>query len=67
MIKFNKLFQYMAEHNINQAELSRLTGITPSTISRLRNNENVSLAFISKICTTLNLTLKDVLEYIPEN
>ena len=65
MITFNKLFQYIAERDITPAQLGRMTGIDDSTISRLRHNQNVSMAFINKICLTLNCKVEDVMEYTP--
>ena len=66
MIIFNKLFQYIAEKGISPAQLGRMANVDDSTISRLRNNQNVSMAFINKICLTLNCNVEDVMEYIPE-
>jgi DNA-binding Xre family transcriptional regulator len=67
MITFNKLFQYIAERDITPAQLGRMTGIDDSTISRLRHNQNVSMAFINTICLTLNCKVEDVMEYLEEN
>ena len=66
MITFNKLFQYIAEKGISPAQLGRMSGIDDSTISRLRHNQNVSMAFINKICLALNCNVEDVMEYSPE-
>lgn len=66
MITFNKLFQYIAERDITPAQLGRMAEIDDSTISRLRHNQNVSMAFINKICLTLHCNVEDVMEYAPE-
>lgn len=66
MIKFNKLFQYISEKRITPAELGRMAGITSSTISRLRSNQNVSMVFIGKICMALQCKIEDIVEYVPD-
>lgn len=52
---------------MRQADLIRLTGIRPTTISELYNEvaERVSLDHLDKICEALSCTLDELLEYIP--
>lgn len=52
---------------MRQADLTRLTGIRPTTISELYNEvaERVSLDHLDKICEALSCTLDELLEYIP--
>ena len=52
---------------MRQADLARLTGIRPTTISELYNEvaERVSLDHLDKICEALSCTLDELLEYIP--
>ena len=52
---------------MRQADLIRLTGIRPTTISELYNEvaERVSLDHLDKNCEALSCTLDELLEYIP--
>ena len=52
---------------MKQADLARITGIRPTTISELYNEvaERVSFDHLDKICEALNCTLNELLEYIP--
>lgn len=66
MIK-NHLSRILGERRMRQADLARLTGIRPTTISELYNEiaERVSLDQLDKICEVLSCTLGELLEYIP--
>ena len=66
MIK-NHLSRILGERRMRQADLIRLTGIRPTTISELYNEvaERVSLDHLDKICEALSCTLDELLEYIP--
>ena len=66
MIK-NHLSRILGERRMRQADLARLTGIRPTTISELYNEvaERVSFDHLDKICEALNCTLNELLEYIP--
>ncbi len=52
---------------MKQADLARITGIRPTTISELYNEvaERVSFDHLDKICEASNCTLNELLEYIP--
>lgn len=66
MIKIH-LSRLLGERRISQAELSRQTGIRPSTISEMYNEivERVNLEYLDKICEYLSCSLSDLMEYIP--
>jgi len=66
MISFNRLFAYLAEHDITRKDLSEKAGIDLHILSKLRHNQNVSTKVIEKICTTLNCSICDIVEYTPE-
>lgn len=40
--------------------------IAPNTMTKLRRDEEVSLAILSKICKTLNADFGDIVEYVPD-
>lgn len=66
MIKVH-LSRLLGEQRITQAELSRLTGIRASTINDIYHEmmERLNVEHLDKICTALNCTIADLLEYIP--
>ena len=68
MIKIH-LSRLLGEKRWSQAQLSRLTGIRPNTISDLYNEftERISLDQLNQICKILECDIADLLEYIPDN
>lgn len=67
MIKIN-LSKILGEKRMNQAELSRKTGIRPNTICEIYNEICISIKIkhIDKICEVLDCDVKDLIEYIKE-
>lgn len=66
MIK-NKLPALMGDRRINQAELSRLTGVSRVSLNKIYNdNVSISIDTINKICQALNCKVSDIIEYIPD-
>lgn len=59
-----KLRSLLEQKNMTQSELARSTGIRPSTISDLCNNnaDFIKLDYLNRILITLKCDLNDVLE-----
>ena len=51
---------------MTKAELRKITGISPNTMTKLTRNEDVSMTVINKICAALGVSYGDIIEYIPE-
>lgn len=60
-----KLRSLLEHKNITQSELARRTGIRPSTISDLCNNnaDFIKLDYLNRILRILKCDLNDVLEF----
>ncbi len=60
-----KLRSALERKNMTQSELARLTGIRPSTVSDLCNNnaDFIKIEFLNRILKVLKCDLNDVLEY----
>ena len=43
-----------------------MTGISGNTVSKLANNENVTMEVIEKICVNMCCTVDDIVEIIPD-
>ena len=63
------LSRLLGEKRWSQAQLSRLTGIRPTTISDLYNEfaERVGLEQLNRICRVLECDISDLLEYVPDD
>ena len=67
MIK-NKLSEILGRNRMFQTELSRLSGISYSTIKKLYQDKSKAIEFetLNRLCNALNCTPNDILEYIPD-
>lgn len=59
-ICYNKLFKLLIDKGIKKTELRKLTGISPNTLTKLSNNEFVSMEVLVKICRVLNCDIGDI-------
>lgn len=71
-ISYNKLFKLLIDKGMKKTELRRMTGISPNTLTKLSNNELVSMEVLVKICRSLACDIGDIVEIVeivdkPEN
>ena len=51
---------------MSKVDLRKATGIAPNTMTKLRRDEPVNLAILSRICETLDCDFGDIMEYMKE-
>ena len=65
-ISYNKLWKLLVDRKMSKADLRKASGIAPNTMTRLRRDEEVTLTVLHKICTTLNVDIGDIMEFLSE-
>ena len=65
-ISYNKLWKLLADRKMSAASLRREAGVAPNTMTRLRRDEEVTLAVLNRFCTTLGVDIGDVMEFVRE-
>ena len=65
-ISYNKLWKLLVDKKMSKADLRRATGVAPNTMTKLRRDEEVSLAVLIKICDALNANIGDIMDLVPE-
>ena len=65
-ISYNKLWKLLVDRKMSKADLRKAAGIAPNTMTRLRRDEEVTLAVLNKICATLEVDIGDVMEFVAE-
>ncbi|MBO5129165.1 MAG: helix-turn-helix transcriptional regulator [Oscillospiraceae bacterium] len=65
-ISYNKLWKLLIDKRMSKADLRRAAGIAPNTMTKLRRDEEVSMAVLIKICTALNANIGDIMDLTPE-
>ena len=61
-VSYKKLFKLMIDRDMKKKDLRELAGIGNSTMTKLANNENVTMEVIAKICNALQVTMDEVVE-----
>lgn len=65
-ISYNKLWKLLVDKKMSKADLRKAAGIAPNTMTRLRRDEEVTLTVLHKICSTLEVDIGDIMEFLPE-
>ncbi len=66
-VSYNKLFKMLIDRKMMKKELCENADISPSTMSKMGRDEIVSMEVIARICLTLNCTVDDILEIMPDS
>ena len=64
---YKKLFKLLIDRNMKKKDLRDLAGIGNSTMTKLSNDENVTIEVMAKICRALDCTIDDVVEIVPDD
>ena len=62
-ISYNKLWKLLVDKKMSKADLRKAAGIAPNTMTWLRRDEEVTLAVLNKICSTLDVNIGDIMEF----
>ena len=65
-ISYKKLWKLLIDKDMTAVQLRERTGIAPNTMTKLRRDEEVSMAVLIKICTVLNANIGDIVDLVPE-
>lgn len=65
-ISYKKLWKLLIDKDMSAVDLRLATGIAPNTMTKLRRDEEVSMAVLVKICTALNANIGDIMDFISE-
>ena len=64
-IWYNKMWKLLIERNMSTADLRKNANIAPNTMTKLRRNESVNVAILSRVRAVLQCDFGDIIEYIP--
>ena len=66
-VTYKKSFNLLIDRNMKKKDLRDLAGIGNSTMTKLSNDENVTIEVMAKICRALDCTIDDVVEIVPDD
>lgn len=66
---YNKLFKLLIDKGMKKTDLRLATGISPNTLTKLSNNDYVSMEVLVKICRVLRCDVGGIMEVVasPDN
>lgn len=62
-VSYNKLWKLLIDKKMSASDLRKAANIAPNTMTKLRRDEDVSLAVLRRICETLDVGIGDVMEF----
>lgn len=65
-VSYKKLFKLLIDKDLKKKDLREMAGIGNSTMTKLANNENVTMEVMAKICSVLDCKIDDVVEILPD-
>lgn len=65
-ISYKKLFKLMIDRDLKKKDLREMASIGNSTMTKLANNENVTMGVMAKLCNALNCKIDDIVEITPD-
>ena len=65
-VSYKKLFKLLIDKDLKKKDLREMAGIGNSTMTKLANNENVTMEVMAKICSALDRKIDDVVEILPD-
>ena len=65
-VSYKKLWKLLIDKDMKKSDLEREAKITHYALSKLSQGKDVSTEVLGKICETLNCTIDDIMEFVPE-
>lgn len=65
-VSYKKLFKLLIDKELKKKDLREMAGIGNSTMTKLANNENVTMEVMAQICSALDCKIDDVVEILPD-
>lgn len=65
-VSYKKLWKLLIDKDMKKSDLEREAKITHYALSKLSQGKDVSTEVLGNICETLNCTIDDIIEFVPE-
>lgn len=66
-VSYKKLWIMCAEREISKAELRKQAGLSSATFTKLRKNQEVTIAVMLKIAEVMHCNAGDMMDFIPDD
>ena len=65
-VRYDKLFHLLIDKKMTNAQLAEKAKVSANIISRLKKDQYISMESIEKLCTALNCSLDDIMEFVKD-
>lgn len=65
-VSYNKLWKLLIDKKMKKKNLMNLASISTSTLAKMGKDQQVSMDVISRICTSLECNIGDVMDILPD-
>ena len=62
-ITYKRLFKLLIDKDMKKKDLCEAADISTTSVTKLKNNQNVNTEIIEKICSALDCDVEDIMEY----
>lgn len=66
-VSYKKLWHLLLDKDMKKKDLQKAAHLTGYTMNKLSRNESVTTDTLAKICLSLNCTIDDIIEILPED
>ena len=63
---YKKLWKLLVDKDMSKADLHKASGLSSSTMTKLRKGEDVSMEALRKICIALDCNIGDIVESVSD-
>lgn len=64
---YKKLWKMLIDKDLKKKDLEKMAGVSHYTINKLNKGENITTDVLEKICTALECTASDIMEFVPDD
>jgi len=66
-VSYKKLWKLLIDRDMKKKDLLAAAGISQSSLSKMRKNENINMDILVKVCMALNCDIGDIIEIVKKN
>ena len=64
---YNRLWIMLINKGMKKTDLLKVAGINSTSLAKMGKNQPVTMDCLAKICTSLQCSIADIVEYVPES
>ncbi len=66
VLSYNRLWKLLIDKKMSDSDLRKIAEIAPNTMTRMRKDQDVSMAVLGRICDVLDCDYGDIVERLSD-